>query len=412
MVAAAPNVALGFCTDTVADKYADAAHALFNEGVLKGNPDGSCTLDQGINRIEFAVMAMRKSGGDEAAQATSFQPGLFKDLKDQNVWFANYAATAKARGILKGDGAGNLRATDPVNAAEAAVIAVRAAELQMPAATGGQAWYQPTFDILNANRVKVFSADYKMTRGDVVVLLNQIDMNHTDISNAIDSYSPSTSTAGMAGVSPVVKLMAEFDTLSSEEGNKIYDLLTADQKSSLEALSPNFSVVLLLGLCEANPSRTIPTPAGMMGCDQGNQFLKNLENSDDSVKSSFQAGLESEMVAVLIRELCIAKAYQDQINESTCADFLPGADAYISQYFATKSGGSATSVPTDYTGTQGGDEYYNGVKMPKTAEEKESFNDFIDIMSDMQRSSHNTSMSIINNMGSGNCYVGIDDNCY
>lgn len=418
LTAIAPQVTLGFCNDHVDPKYMDAAQALFNEGVLKGNPDGSCTLDKQVNRIEFAVMAMRKSLGDEGAQAEKYQPGLFTDLKANKQWYLNYAATAKAKGILKGDKEGRLRANDQVNFAEAAAISTRSSGLKMPTAKSPQQWYQPTLDILKSNQVKSFKADYQMTKGDVVVLLNQIDMYHTDISNGIDSYSGSNSSntaSQKTALSPIVKLIAEFEALSSEDGNKIFDTLNEKQKNSLEAMAPNFSVILLNGLCEANPNRVISTAAGPMGCEQGKAFLTKAQQDANTLKK-VQKNLQTELVVILTREICTAKAYQANITKEHCDKFLPQSEKYIAQYLAAKKAqnqGTHTSpVPPNFTGTHNGEEYFNGVRKPKTQAEKESFNDFINIMSDMQKSSHNTSMSIINNMGSGNCYVGIDSNCH
>ncbi len=264
-----PQASMAFCNDYVAPDYEMAARDLYDRGVLKGNPDGTCTLNNQINRISFAVMAMRSTIGEDSAQSQSYQSGLFNDLNDSNVWYAKYAATANYYGILKGDGNGNLRAADPVNAAEAMVISTRSYGFQMPAPVSGQEWYTPTHEILHDAGVTTYAANHIMTRGEVAKMLFEIDTRYHDIDATISSYTPGASTPTptpqpSGGTIPATSsteipqvqlnfrvLVEYFEHLNFQEVAYIFRTLDETQQLQLGIYSP-FGSLAHLYACQAD----------------------------------------------------------------------------------------------------------------------------------------------------------------
>lgn len=226
-----------FCSDPIAAKYESAARELYELQVLRGNPDGSCGLNNKINRIEFAVMAMRFSIGDDDARSGTYDPAQmpFPDLQrmvsgNGALWFKDYAATAYRLGILKGAGDGNFYPANQVNAAEAAVISARATELPVPTPAAGQQWYEPVFNAFKANGVEVYPAGTPLTRGQVVLMLYQINSNYEAIKNRL---------SGGAEISTAVQNTANSGTSTNNTGGTGV-VISADKNIPLRFLVENF----------------------------------------------------------------------------------------------------------------------------------------------------------------------------
>lgn len=186
-----PLSTMAFCTDEVEPQYLQAAQKLYADGHLKGYPDGSCRLQQKINRIEFTVMAMRAGFGDQSAKSSIFKPGLYTDLTDSDKWYSNYAATAHKLKILQGDN-GFLHPNRPVMFGEAALITVRTGELVIQDPADHQKWHQPVSDIFQSSQVSTYPFNHQMTRGEVVLLLHQFYQNYSELEAAAQNYNPFT----------------------------------------------------------------------------------------------------------------------------------------------------------------------------------------------------------------------------
>lgn len=272
-----PQSVFAFCNDEVAEKYYDAAQFAWNSEILRGGPDGKCALDRNINRIEFAVMAMRAAYGDNDAQSETCSSGLFNDLNTCDVWYGKYAATAKNLGILKGDSNGNLRAIDNVNSAESAVISARASGIMTSAPQSGQAWYEPTYVKFKKHGVTVFDPSYKMTRGDVVNMLYQVTHNYHDMIFADDSYDTSaeaipastfeatpeptplpviqpTVSATQSSIQLNYRVLVEyFEYLTPQDVATVFKTLTPSQILDIGIYSP-FGDLVHLTACQADSS--------------------------------------------------------------------------------------------------------------------------------------------------------------
>ncbi len=404
-----PQVSFGFCTDNVPTEFMDAAKSLHGEKVLRGNPDGGCNLGGSLNRVEFATFVLRNNYTDEDIKdLAAMEKGTFPDL-ESGIWYFDLAKAAKFEGLLKGDGdTGKGRFADGVNAAEAVIITLRGTAIEIPAPASGEAWYGPAMNIAKTAGVKTFDPTHKMTRGDAVLLIHQVNENYDAIEAAAKNYSPSnSSTSTTSSRGDLTKLIVEFEQLSSSEGNKIYDGLTDTQKKSINALAQNFSLILHVGLCEANSSRVLDSPVGRMDCTQGTQALTTMLNSyDEAAIQQLQSSLQNELLMLIVREACKNQEYEGDITAESCGQFLGQVEPYIAQYSPNTT---ATTVPD--TGSTGGSEwsqpeYWLG------EDSGSSSGGAIDpsvyqMMSDMSASMHNTNMSIINNIGGGtNCTLG------
>ncbi|MBO8173600.1 MAG: S-layer homology domain-containing protein [Bacillaceae bacterium] len=148
----------------------DAAGAVYRLGaldVLQGYPDGTFRPDNTITRAEFAAVAVRLLGLEDAAEAAKGTT-QFDDYVD--AWATGYINIAVQQGVLKGYPDNTIRANNPVTQAEALTILVRALG------------YEPTVDeagwpynyIVKANQIGLtdglnVSANAPATRGFVAM---------------------------------------------------------------------------------------------------------------------------------------------------------------------------------------------------------------------------------------------------
>lgn len=388
-----PQITFGFCNDSVPSEFMDAAKALNEQNVLRGDDNGNCNLGAPLNRIEFSTMVLRNGYTDEDIKdLASMENGTFPDLK-QGVWYYDLARAAKFEGLLKGDGGtGNGRFGDGVNAAEAVVITLRGTAISIPDAASGEQWFDPSVNIAKSVGVKTFDPGYKMTRGDAVLLIHQINEKYDAIESAATSYVPGTTTAS-ANRGDLTKLLEEIMTISSEEGNQIYDSLTERQKTSLVALAQNFTVLLHAGLCQSNPNRTITYAYGTMDCSQANAAVAQLETLDETSLYQVLGQLQTELLSVMVREACVEKNYQGDITAESCGQFLGQVNPFLDQYMSGSVDTASVATAQDFYSAE------NTSSTPAQQIDPSTYQ----IMSDMSASMHNTSMNIINNIGGGSC---------
>lgn len=193
-----PQTSLAFCTDSVDAKYRDAAEYMFDQGVLKGYPDGSCQLNKSINRAEALTFTLRWSIGAEDLASVEIPSGI-RNLHDfaDGQWWTAAAAKAYELGILKGDSNGYIRPGDQVIFVENLAMGMRAAYgvTNIPASGSGQQWYQSMLDAAKNNSITTYDPAKKLTRGEVVQMLFDLDNRYHDVDQYFSSYSSSGSSS-------------------------------------------------------------------------------------------------------------------------------------------------------------------------------------------------------------------------
>jgi len=105
--------------------YEDAVDRLSLLNVLQGYPDGTFKPDNQITRAEFAAVAVRIKGLEDAANATKGLATGFIDVPASH-WASGYVGTAAKLGIVNGIGNNLFAPEAPVKYEEAITMIVRA----------------------------------------------------------------------------------------------------------------------------------------------------------------------------------------------------------------------------------------------------------------------------------------------
>ena len=96
----------------------------FNLGIIDGMGDGTFAPDQAVNRAQFAAMITRALAIPDSALA-GYTATTFKDTAGYS-WAVPYLAYCQSKGILVGDGAGNVMPGRTVSVNEAMTMVLRA----------------------------------------------------------------------------------------------------------------------------------------------------------------------------------------------------------------------------------------------------------------------------------------------
>ena len=123
MAFAADTTAAGL-TDISGNANADAIQVAYDLSIVTGNPDGTFLPDKAVNRAEFAAMITRALAIPDSALA-GYTTTSFLDTAGYG-WAVPYLAFCQSKGILLGDGAGNVMPGRTVTVNEAMTMALRA----------------------------------------------------------------------------------------------------------------------------------------------------------------------------------------------------------------------------------------------------------------------------------------------
>jgi len=153
--------------DTEGTDYEDACITLSTLGILQGYPDGEFKPDNTITRAEFAAVAIRALGLDQAAKYAAGET-MFPDVSATH-WASGYVNIAVDQGLIRGYPDGTFRPGAEVTYAESIAILVRV--LGYEQAVKGT-W--PTNYLIKGFELGVtdgvqFSAGNPATRGDVAL---------------------------------------------------------------------------------------------------------------------------------------------------------------------------------------------------------------------------------------------------
>lgn len=111
-------------TDVKGSDNSDAINVCNDLGIVEGFPDGTFKPDQAVNRAEFAAMITRALGVPESALA-AYTSTSFKDVAGYG-WAVKYLAFCESKGIMEGDGMGNVMPGRTISVNEAITMVARA----------------------------------------------------------------------------------------------------------------------------------------------------------------------------------------------------------------------------------------------------------------------------------------------
>lgn len=114
----------GSLTDIAGNANEDAIQVAYDLAIVTGNPDGTFLPDKAVNRAEFAAMITRALAIPDSALA-GYTTTSFKDISGYS-WAVPYLAFCQSKGILLGDGAGNVMPGKTITVNEAMTMALRA----------------------------------------------------------------------------------------------------------------------------------------------------------------------------------------------------------------------------------------------------------------------------------------------
>lgn len=102
----------------------DAIQVAYDLSIVTGNPDGTFLPDKAVNRAEFAAMLTRALAIPDSA-LSGYTTTSFLDTTGY-TWAVPYLAFCQSKGILLGDGAGNVMPGRTVTVNEAMTMSLRA----------------------------------------------------------------------------------------------------------------------------------------------------------------------------------------------------------------------------------------------------------------------------------------------
>lgn len=102
----------------------EAIQVNYDLGIVTGNPDGTFLPTKAVNRAEFAAMLTRALGVPDSALA-GYKTTSFKDTNGY-AWAIPYLAFCQSKGIMLGDGYGNVMPGRTINTNEAVTMSLRA----------------------------------------------------------------------------------------------------------------------------------------------------------------------------------------------------------------------------------------------------------------------------------------------
>ncbi len=123
-MAFAADAKAGSLTDISGNANEDAIQVGYDLGIVTGNPDGTFLPDKAVNRAEFAAMLTRALSIPDSA-LSGYTTTSFKDTAGYG-WAVPYLAFCQSKGILLGDGQGNVMPGRTVSVNEAMTMALRA----------------------------------------------------------------------------------------------------------------------------------------------------------------------------------------------------------------------------------------------------------------------------------------------
>lgn len=111
-------------SDVAGSANIDAIQVAYDLGIVTGNPDGTFLPTKAVNRAEFAAMITRAMAVPDSALA-GYTSTTFKDTAGYD-WAVKYLAFCETKGIILGDGQGNVMPGRTITVNEAVTMVLRA----------------------------------------------------------------------------------------------------------------------------------------------------------------------------------------------------------------------------------------------------------------------------------------------
>jgi len=164
------STAFAAFSDVEGTKYENPVTVLTSLGLLQGFPDGTFKPGDTITRAQFAAVAVRALGLENAAEY-SVGSTSFADVPATH-WASGYINVASDQGLIKGYSDGTFKPEDPVKYSEALAIVVRMLGYE-PMVKG--TW--PTGYLVKAAELGIgagvtFASGAQATRGDVALFVD------------------------------------------------------------------------------------------------------------------------------------------------------------------------------------------------------------------------------------------------
>lgn len=181
-MAFAANEAQASLSDIAGNANEEAITVNFNLKIIDGMGDGTFAPDQQVTRAQFAAMITRALAIPESALA-GYKTSTFKDTTGYG-WAVPYLAFCQSKGILVGDGAGNVMPGRTVSVNEAVTMVMRAVGYTNNSAALVGVWPANYVSLAqNSNLYKNVATAVGVTRANAAqIIYNALTVDKVEVS--------------------------------------------------------------------------------------------------------------------------------------------------------------------------------------------------------------------------------------
>ena len=193
----------------------DAIQTAHDLGIVTGNPDGTFLPAKTVTRAEFAAMITRALAVPESALA-GYTATTFKDTTGYG-WAVPYLAFCNSKGIMLGDGNGNVMPGRIINTNEAVTMALRAIGYINSSSQLVGTWpsnyvtlaqnvglYDDVAAIVNVDKANAAQIIYNLLTVQKVAVNTDGQTNYLWTNNGVDPVSLLTAGLGATAVKGVI----------------------------------------------------------------------------------------------------------------------------------------------------------------------------------------------------------------
>ncbi len=170
-------------SDTQEEPYKKAVETLSDMGVILGNPDGTYMPYRNVTRAEFSAMISRYLGASDLTLA-SYTNTSFKDMLGYS-WSIPYISYCAEKGIINGDGRGNVMPGNTITYAQAVTMLVRTLGLESELDSSLK-WPTNYIDVASKHGFisNVTASDGNINKGNAALLLyNALKSQENNVEN-------------------------------------------------------------------------------------------------------------------------------------------------------------------------------------------------------------------------------------
>jgi hypothetical protein len=131
-----------------------AIWALYNLGIISGNPDGSFRPDNPLNRAELVKLLIEATVPDFGSVKSSYDSDCFPDITE-GQWYTPYVCYSKTNNIVEGYPDNTFRPGRNISKIEAVKVILESYEIEIPenaernafSDTDIEEWYAPYLEV-------------------------------------------------------------------------------------------------------------------------------------------------------------------------------------------------------------------------------------------------------------------------